>query len=688
METGVVAGVELPMESDSPPVSGMPALHLRMLGPMAIERAGIPVKLPASRKVRAVIAYLALAPHAVARSHLCELLWDVPDDPRGELRWCLSKIRRLFDGPDRPRVESAGDGVSLDLSDCVVDASEVGRALEAGIEPLSVERLQALSALFGGEFLEGLDIDRNPEFGGWLTAQRRRFRAGQATILEHLAKRVPPDSEAGLRCLEKLLALTPFDQRAHENLLAALARRGRIREGDEHLAATARLYEAEGFDWSPLRDAWRAAKARPPGFATSPGGIILPSASSAIVPPDVPVVPAASRRASIAVMPFLDTTPGSTARGRLADGLAHDIITRLAKLRSLFVIAQGTVFALGDRGVGPEEAGRTLNVDYVASGTLRREGQRLAISVELTETRTAHIVWADEYDEALDDALGILDEIGDRIVASIASEIETAERNRAILKPPSSLDAWEAYHRGLWHMYRFNRADNEQAQQFFETAVRLDSTFARAYAGLSFTHFQSAFQDWADREREAELAFEFAGQSMMIDDRDPAAHWSMGRALWLRRQPEQAVVELQTAVDLSPNFALGHYTLSFVSSQSGDPHAAIASSDRSRHLSPFDPLLFAMLATRALAHFRLGQYDEAADWALKAVARPNAHVHIKGIAVHCLAMAGRDDEARAIVASIHQALPNYGCDEFLSAFRFAPEAEALIRKSAKRIGFA
>lgn len=174
---------------------------------------------------------------------------------------------------------------------------------------------------------------------------------------------------------------------------------------------------------------------------------------------------------------------------------------------------------------------------------------------------------------------------------------------------------------------------------------------------------------------------------MMIDDRDPAAHWAMGRALWLRRQPEQAVAELETAVELSPNFALGHYTLSFVSSQSGDPRAAIEASDRSRHLSPFDPLLFAMLATRALAHFRLGQFEEAAEWAVKAVARPNAHVHIQGIAVHCLAMAGRDDEARAIAAAIHKALPNYRCDDFLSAFRFSPDAAALLRQSAKRIGF-
>ena len=114
---------------------------------------------------------------------------------------------------------------------------------------------------------------------------------------------------------------------------------------------------------------------------------------------------------------------------------------------------------------------------------------------------------------------------------------KTIERNRAILKPPNSLDAWGAHHRGLWHMYRFTRADNEQAQHFFETAVRLDPTFAPALAGLSFTHFQNAYQGWAAHGPEMDRALATAEQGLMADDRDPAAHWAMGRALWLRGSP-------------------------------------------------------------------------------------------------------------------------------------------------------
>ncbi len=306
-------------------------------------------------------------------------------------------------------------------------------------------------------------------------------------------------------------------------------------------------------------------------------------------------------------MPFIDLSKPAGGPGGAAGALARDVITRLAKLRSLFVIAQGTMFALHEQGITAQAAARMLNVDYVASGSVYRGSNRLAVMVELTETRTSRIVWSETFDHRIDDALLVLEEIGDRIVASIASEIEANERNHAILKQPSSLDAWEAHHRGLWHMYRFNKPDNDQARHFFEMAVRLDPTFARAYAGLSFTHFQSAFQGWEKRESQIDRAFESAGNSLMADDRDPAAHWAMGRALFLRGRHDQSIVELEHAIDLSPNFALAHYMFGLVHSQTGDPAAAIASSDRARQLSPFDPMLFAPLGARAMALVRMRQ---------------------------------------------------------------------------------
>src|SRR4029450_2667926 len=180
------------------------------------------------------------------------------------------------------------------------------------------------------------------------------------------------------------------------------------------------------------------------------------------------------------------------------------------------------VFALHERRIGAEEAGRILNVDYVVSGSVRERDTRLTVTVELAETRSARIVWAEQYDHKLDDAFMVLDEIGNRIVASIAAEIETIERNRAILKPPSSLDAWEAYHRGLWHMHRYRKAENAEAPRSSQTPLRLDPTFSRAYAGLSFTHFRDAFQNWEKREPEMDRAYEAAAQGSMASERDPA----------------------------------------------------------------------------------------------------------------------------------------------------------------------
>src|SRR3954471_3917895 len=120
--------------------------RIRLLGTLELTKDGAAVKLPASRKVRALLGYLVLAPRAVTRSQICELLWDEPNDPRGELRWCLSKIRGLIDEPGRKRVIADGTSIRLDLTDVFVDAREVTRAPEHGIQKLGVERQAGLAA--------------------------------------------------------------------------------------------------------------------------------------------------------------------------------------------------------------------------------------------------------------------------------------------------------------------------------------------------------------------------------------------------------------------------------------------------------------------------------------------------------------------------------------------------------------
>lgn len=653
------------------------SLELRLLGPMALLRLGQSLELPPSRKARALLAVLALSPSPIPRDQLCDMLWDGPSDPRAELRGAVSKLRVLLDDPDRKRMLADARGLYLDLSDVVIDVRALESKVRSGPDDTLMRDWVMHASGVDGKFLEGLEIDRAPSYSQWLLAERRRWLGLQVSLLEKMADSARPQSAEAMDCLTRWLRLLPHDRRAHERMLEALASRGQLREGNMHLEAAVRLFEEEGQDAADLVKVWRAARERQSGSEVR---LIVRE------PPPPAGEPSFARRGSVAVMPF-EETPSASA-GDLGRFLAHDVTTRLAKLRSLFVVSLASTSALEARGMGADAAARVLDVDYVASGMLRRVRGHIALSAQLIHTRSGRVIWADNLRAREAEPFDVLDELCNQLVAAIADQVELAERQRAVLKPPDSLDAWEAHHRGMWHMYRFRREDNEIARRWFETATRLEPGFSRPHAGLSFTHWQNAFQGWGDREHETELAWRYANQGLLADDQDPAIHWALGRAHWLRGQLPESLAELNFSVSLSPNFSQGHYSLAFVQSQSGDADAAIAAADHARELSPFDPMLFAMLATRAMALMRLGRMEQAADWAVRASARPNAHLHIRGIAAYCLELAGRHDEALATVMRLRREHSGYCVTDLLQAFRFADDGERLIRRAARGIDLA
>src|SRR5690606_643052 len=156
VERRVAAGVGATVES-RPVSESEGGLRIGLLGSFAVQRGGKPLALPASRKLRGLLAYLALAPQPPGRSRLCEPLWgEGASDPRGELRWCLSRLRSLLDAPARRRVQTGDDVVWLALDDCFVDVFEVERATADGLEALAPGRLREIAALFRGDLLEGI----------------------------------------------------------------------------------------------------------------------------------------------------------------------------------------------------------------------------------------------------------------------------------------------------------------------------------------------------------------------------------------------------------------------------------------------------------------------------------------------------------------------------------------------------
>src|SRR5262245_25645793 len=663
-------------------------LHLRLLGPLAATRQGLDIPMPSSRKVRALLGYLALAPRPKLRSHLCELLWDVANDPRSELRWCLTKLRAVIDDAGRRRLITNGQWVSIDVSDQDVDAIAFSQSIGKAIAEGSVVDLKRLTTTIHGEFLEGLAVDRSPMFDNWLHGQRHRFMSWHSQALARLASLLPSDHEDVLAILRKRIDLVPLDEQAHIDLVRALTARGHIVEADHHIATTVGHYEREGLNPAALREASFASRrvrvTASPEVQHIEANMTLGEKCCLRADTFDPPQLLSSRRASIAVMPFEALTPAGNS---LADGLTNDIIIGLAKLRSLFVIAQGTAFTLRARGVRAPDAGTLLGVDYITTGTVRMDAPRIRIGLQLCAQESGRILWADEYDSRADDVPMAPATIATRIVSCLDAEIRLAECNRAIVKPPSSLDAWEAHHRGLWHMYRFTERDNDEAQRLFQRAIALDPTFSRAYAGLSFTHWQNAFTfKPTQRQPETDRAFDAAGQGLQADPQDPAAHWAFGRALWLRKEEAASLNALNEAVTLSPSFAIAHYTRGFVESQTGDAALAVHATDVARQLSPFDPMLYAICCARAFALVRLGRYDEAAEWAMRAARKPNAHVQAHALSALILAVAGRLKDALREVDVVRHLRPTYTIDDFLSSYRVVGSETSAYKTAARRIG--
>ena len=378
-------------------------------------------------------------------------------------------------------------------------------------------------------------------------------------------------------------------------------------------------------------------------------------------------------RPSIAVLPFrLLGDPGPHAV--IAEALPHELITELARLRWLFVTARGSSFRLRPDG-DPGEAGRLLGVRYLLAGAVELADARLAATAELVDTRDGGVVWADRFSRDLGDVHAVREEIRSRILSALEIHIPLHEAARARLTVTENLDAWSAYHLGLQHMYRFNRLDNAAARTLFQRAIEQDPGFARAHAGLSFVHFQTAFMRHTDDvSGEAAAARRCAARGLELDPLDPFVNFTMGRSYWLEGDLDTSLCWLERAVAISPNYAQGIYACALTESLGGRGVEGRRHVEEAMRLSPLDPLYYAFLGTRALGHLALGEEDLAPAWAERAARSPGAHALIAMIATAAHELAG--DEARAAfwAASVRERGPELTRADFFRSLPMKPEA--------------
>src|SRR5215471_10316510 len=393
-------------------------------------------------------------------------------------------------------------------------------------------------------------------------------------------------------------------------------------------------------------------------------------------------------RPSLAVLPFR-LVGGDEKHAALASALPDELITDLVRLHWLFVTARGSSFRLrrGESDFG--EIGRLLNVRYCLSGVIETAGPRIVVIVELVDTTNGCVVWADRFAGRIDDVHSIRDQIRSQVLSALEIRIPLHEAALARTAGFEKLDAWSAYHLALEHLYRFNRVDNAAAANLFERAVSLDPNFARAYAGLSFVHFQTAFMHYGeDRSGAIEKARRFAQRGLELDALDPFVNFTMGRTYWLDGDLAGSLEWLARSTSLSPNYAQGIYARAWTEALAGRALDGRQHVDLAMRLSPLDPLHYAMRATRAFTHMVLGENAEAARWAELGARSPGAHVLIAMIASVAHAMNGDDERAAACAANVGDRNAALCREDFFRAFPTRSEPiRSRVEEALARFGF-
>jgi DNA-binding SARP family transcriptional activator/pimeloyl-ACP methyl ester carboxylesterase/tetratricopeptide (TPR) repeat protein len=237
-------------------------LSLNLLGDMEISRDGARLALPQSKKTRALLAYLAVTGRPHRRDRLCSLFWEMPDDPRGSLRWSLSKLRPLVDEPARRRIVADRDSVRFDAEGVEIDVLALAR--RCGVEPTEVETgfLEAAAAGFRGDFLEGFELGTCPDFQAWCVAERERTRQLQRGVLETLVARLADEPCRAQIHARSLVHLDPLDEEARASLIRLVGRAGHREEAARHYDDGLRLLEEAGIrSTGALKTAWREVKA-------------------------------------------------------------------------------------------------------------------------------------------------------------------------------------------------------------------------------------------------------------------------------------------------------------------------------------------------------------------------------------------------------------------------------------------
>ncbi len=303
-----------------------------------------------------------------------------------------------------------------------------------------------------------------------------------------------------------------------------------------------------------------------------------------------------------------------------SDGISENIITRLARVPHVFVIARNSSFSYKGKSVKVQQVGRELGTHYVVEGSVQKAHDRIRITVQLIDSSTGKHLWADRYDRDLDNFFDLQDEITLKIVLEVLKglEVKLSQQDIAKIKysATENVEAWSYYAKGLDNYRRTNAFNNAQARKFFEQALKLDPMFEAAMLGVAWTYYAQARWHWAtgkypyDRRDEfLAKAAEIAQLVMTRNDAlaEPAA--LLGQVYLGRGNFDKAVSFAERAVAHNPNNAEFHLILADILSFSGKPREALSQWEIATHLNPFPSDDFRFVHGRIL--YQLKRFEEA-----------------------------------------------------------------------------
>ena len=321
------------------------------------------------------------------------------------------------------------------------------------------------------------------------------------------------------------------------------------------------------------------------------------------------VAPATER--SVAVLPFLNLS-ADPENDYFADGITEDVIAQLSKIRALRVISRTSVMRFRKREEGLREIGRTLGVETLLDGSVRRAGDRVRIVAQLIDAETDRPLWVETYDRQLKDIFAIQSDVALSIAGALRTELTHDERARIGKEPTSSPEAYQLYLKGRRCFHRYTEEGIRKALDYYGEAIEEDPHYALAHAGaaLAYVVLGMGFGAGAVKPAEAYAEAKAAVQrALTIDDTLGEAHSVLAVVRFVADlEWADAEREFHRALELNPGSADSYASFGLLLSSLERYDEAIAMRHRAKHLDPLGPLPSSDLATTLL---RAGRIDEA-----------------------------------------------------------------------------